>query len=205
MWRDRFSIYCKSKQEARKQGNDIYLFLKNKLKLPVNREKSGIRRPKDFAILGYGFVPTYEKGVKGKYQLVVESKRWKNLKQKLKEITRKTEPWCFDQRILKLKQTYRGWINYFKYASIYGKLKTIDGWLRNRIRYCIWTDWKKPERKRKNLIRLGVNQGDAYAWSRTRKGGWAIAHLRSKLSHHKKNKLFVKNAQLWVQPLRLTA
>lgn len=34
---------------------------------------------------------------------------------------------------------------------------------------------KKPERKRKNLIRLGVEQGKAYAFSRTRKGGWAIA------------------------------
>jgi RNA-directed DNA polymerase len=33
----------------------------------------------------------------------------------------------------------------------------------------------KPERKRKNLIRLGVNPDDAYAWSRTRKGGWAVA------------------------------
>ncbi len=32
---------------------------------------------------------------------------------------------------------------------------------------------KKPERKRKNLIRLGVNQGQAYAW--TRMGGWAVA------------------------------
>jgi hypothetical protein len=34
---------------------------------------------------------------------------------------------------------------------------------------------KKPERKRKNLIRLGVPYGKAYAFSRTRKGGWAIA------------------------------
>jgi hypothetical protein len=50
-----------------------------------------------------------------------------------------------------------------------------DGWLRNRLRYCIWTDWKKPERKRKSLIRLGVPQGQAYAWSRTRMGGWAVA------------------------------
>lgn len=56
-----------------------------------------------------------------------------------------------------------------------GKLRDIDGWLRNRLRYCIWHDWKKPERKRKNLIRLGIDQDHAYAWSRTRKGGWAIA------------------------------
>ena len=44
-----------------------------------------------------------------------------------------------------------------------------------RLRYCIWHDWKKPERKRKNGMRLGVDQDHAYAWSRTRKGGWAIA------------------------------
>ena len=46
---------------------------------------------------------------------------------------------------------------------------------RNRLRYCIWHDWKKPERKRKNLIILGIEQGMAYAWSRTRMGGWAVA------------------------------
>jgi retron-type reverse transcriptase len=62
-----------------------------------------------------------------------------------------------------------------KYANIKGKLAELDGWLRNRLRYCIWHDWKKPERKRKNLIRLGVKQGMAYAWSRSNMGGWAIA------------------------------
>lgn len=38
----------------------------------------------------------------------------------------------------------------------------------NRFRYCIWKDRKKPESKRKNLLRQGVNPDDAYAWSRTR-------------------------------------
>jgi RNA-directed DNA polymerase len=172
---DDFSIYCKTESEARKTGNSIYLFLKDKLKLPINREKSGIRRPINFKILGYGFVPTYKKGEKGKYQLVVEAKRWLTLKAKLKEITRKTSPMSFDQRMQKLKEVQRGWINYFKYASIYNKLNEIDGWLRNRIRYCIWHDWKKPERKRKNLIRLGVDEDRAHQWSRSRMGGWAIA------------------------------
>jgi hypothetical protein len=27
----------------------------------------------------------------------------------------------------------------------------------------------------KNLIRLGISHGQAYAWSRTRMGGWAVA------------------------------
>ena len=172
---DDFSIYCTSKEEARKTGNSIFLFLRDVLKLPINREKSGIRRPTTFKILGYKFVPTYVKGEKGKYQLIVDSKRFDSLKAKLKEITRKTSPWSFDYRMTKLKEVHRGWINYFKLGSIYSKLKELDGWLRNRIRKCIWHDWKKPERKRKNLIRLGVDADHAYQWSRSRKGSWAIA------------------------------
>jgi RNA-directed DNA polymerase len=172
---DDFSIYTKSEHSARKIGNSIYEFLRDKLKLPINREKSGIRKPVNFNVLGYGFVPTYIKGEKGKYQLVVSAKSWKSIKEKLKTITRKTTPMTFDERILKIKETSDGWINYFRMASIQAKLKDLDGWVRNRLRYCIWHNWKKPERKRKNLIRLGVEISMAYQWSRSRMGGWAIA------------------------------
>ena len=172
---DDFSIYTKTKTTARKVGNTVYKFLKNKLKLAINREKSGIRKPTQFEILGYTFTSTFVKGDKGKYQLIASEKSWKRLKMNLKTITRKTTPSSFSERIQKLKAVQRGWLQYFRMGSIYGKLKELDGWLRNRLRYCIWTDWKKPERKRKNLIRLGINQGQAYAWSRSRMGGWAVA------------------------------
>lgn len=172
---DDFSIYTGSKKEARKAGNEIYLFLKEKLKLPINREKSGIRRPSNFELLGHAFVPTYQKGEKGKYQLVVKQNSWESLKRKLKQITKKTRPYNFEERLKKLAEVWRGWVNNYRLASIHAKLKSLDEWLRNRLRYCIWHDWKKPERKRKNLIRLGVDQDHAYAWSRTRKGGWAVA------------------------------
>ena len=58
---------------------------------------------------------------------------------------------------------------------MYGKLKAVDSWVRNRLRYCIWHDPKKPERKRKTLMHLGVDPQHTYAFSRTRKGGWAVA------------------------------
>lgn len=172
---DDFSIYTKTKAKAREIGNTIFKFLRDKLKLPINREKSGIRRPVNFTLLGFSFVPTYVKSEKGKYQLVVSNKSWKKLRQKLKFITRKTTPMSFDERILKLNEVQRGWVNNFRMASIYNKLLELDGWLRNRLRYCIWHHWKKPEKKRRSLIRLGVEHGQAYAWSRSRMGGWAIA------------------------------
>ena len=172
---DDFSVYVQSKKSAKRVGNNLYKFLRDKLQLPINREKSGIRRPSTFNLLGYGFVPTYKKNEKGKYQLVVKQSKWVAFKAKLKYLTKKTIPASFEERITRINQLIRGWINYFKLASIQGKLKKLEEWLRNRLRYCIWHHWKKPERKRKNLIRLGIDQNHAYAWSRTRMGGWAVA------------------------------
>lgn len=172
---DDFSLYTKTEYLARKAANNVGIFLKEKLKLVVNPQKSGIRKPVTFQLLGYGFVSTYRKGERGKYQLVAAGHSWTKLKQRLKAITRKTTPSSFEERMQQLQEVQRGWLNYFRLGSLYGKLRDLDGWLRNRIRYCIWHDWKKPDRKRKNLIRLGVSAGQAYAWSRTRMGGWAVA------------------------------
>lgn len=172
---DDFSIYTKSKAAARVIGNEVYLFLKEKLDLPVNRSKSGIRRPSAFKVLGYRFAPVYKQGVKGNYQLVVSKQAWQTLKGKLRYLTKKTLPLSLAERLQRLKLIYRGWLNNFRLGNIETKLKKMDEWLRNRLRYCIWHDWKKPERKRKNLIGLGIKQDQAYAWSRTRMGGWAVA------------------------------
>ena len=172
---DDFSVYTKSKSRARAVGNSIFLFLKNKLKLPINRDKSGLRKPAQFQILGYRFVSTYQKGDKGKYQLVVSDKSWLSLKRSLKTVTKKTAPITFDQRIAKLKEIQRGWLNYFRMGNIQIKLKVIDSWIRQRLRYCIWEDWKKPDRRKINLTRLGIHYHQAHAWSRTRMGGWAVA------------------------------
>lgn len=142
-----FSIYTKSKAEAKRIGNQVYLFLKEKLDLPLKKAKSGIRRPHSFKVLGYGFTSVYKKGVRGQYQLVVSKAAWQTLKRKLKYATKKTLPLKLAERLKRLKLIYQGWLNNFRLGSIQSKLKQIDEWLRNRIRYCLWHDWKKLERK----------------------------------------------------------
>ncbi|MEO1487750.1 MAG: group II intron reverse transcriptase/maturase [Bacteroidota bacterium] len=134
---DDFSIYTRSKAEAKEIGNQVYLFLKDKLDLPINKAKSGIRRPSTFKVLGYKFTPIYKKGVKGKYQLVVSKEAWKTLKRKLKYATKKTLPLSLAERLQRLKPIYQGWLNNFRLGNIHAKLKKIDEWLRNRLRYCI--------------------------------------------------------------------
>ena len=140
----------------------MYLFLKNRLALKINREKSGIRRPSSFKVLGHSFTSVYKKGSKGQYQLIVSKRSLEELRRKLKRVTKKTLGYSFSERIKALKLIYQGWINNYRLASIYTKLKKVDEWLRNRLRYCIWHDWKKPDRKRKNLIILKIKKGQPY-------------------------------------------
>jgi group II intron reverse transcriptase/maturase len=172
---DDFSIYCQSEEEAREIQKEIYGFLTDKLHLPINGEKSGIRTPEEFTILGYGFARSQGDREKSEYYLIVSAKRWKTLKEKLKAVTRKTVPYTFDERMTKLKEIQRGWIQYFGLAKILTQLQKLDRWVRHRIRYCIWHSWKLRKRRCKNLIRLGINPITARLWSNTRMGGWATA------------------------------
>jgi len=172
---DDFSVFVKTPRAAHRVKHRITRFIENRLHLLVNEKKSAIRRPLQYEYLGFAFESSYQRGVKGQYQLVVSKSSWDELKYKIKQITRKTIPVSFNERIERLNLLMRGWLNYFKPASIFGKLKTMDGWVRNRLRYCIWHHWKKPRRRAKNLIRLGIPNDMAWQWAYSRMGGWAIS------------------------------
>jgi group II intron reverse transcriptase/maturase len=86
---DDVSIFVKSERAAKRVLRSITKFIEDRLKLKVNQEKTKICRPVNLIILGYGFVSAYQKGVKGKYQLVTSDKSFKRLKDKIKEVTRK--------------------------------------------------------------------------------------------------------------------
>jgi group II intron reverse transcriptase/maturase len=173
---DDFSLYFKDEKEARRVGNGVYLYLRDRLRLPINREKSGIRRPEEFIIPGYGFETYHPENPSVQYHLIAGAKSIKSFKAKLKELTRKTTSYAFDTRVRKLKEVHRGWLQYFRLGRIYNQVDDLDKWVRSRLRYCIWHDWKKPSRRRKNLIRLGVKSEKAGKWSRPHVGGWAVAH-----------------------------
>ncbi len=172
---DDCSIFVSSKTAAERVLRSITKFIEVKLHLKVNTEKTTICRPINYVTLGYGFTPTYKKGENGKYNLRVPSEKLKRMKQRIKEITRKTTPISFNQRMKQLRDFVVGWVSYYKYARLKSYLKSIDMWVRSRIRYVIWKQWKKPNKRWRNFIRLGVEYGIAYSWSRSRMGGWAIA------------------------------
>ena len=172
---DDFSIFVRTPRAAHRVKRRITRFIEANLHLLVNTKKSAIRKPLSYEYLGFAFESVYRKGVQGQYQLVASKDSLAALKYKIKTITRKTIPARFDERIERLNWLMRGWLQYFKQASIQGKLMAMDGWVRNRLRYCIWHHWKKPRRRAKNLIRLGVPEQLAWQWGHSRLGGWAVS------------------------------
>jgi group II intron reverse transcriptase/maturase len=172
---DDVSIFLQSKLETKRVLKQVTEFIEQKLHLKINFDKTQIVRPVNYCILGFNFISTYEKGQKGKYRLRVCPKSFKQLKRKIKEITRKTDPAPIREKIAKLKRLTVGWVNCFKDAYMQEKLATLDVWVRNRIRYCIWKHWKKPNRRMRAYRQMGIPVGQAYAWSRSRMGGWAVA------------------------------
>jgi group II intron reverse transcriptase/maturase len=172
---DDFSIFVGSSFSAKRVMMSVNQFIERKLHLKINQEKSSVVRPLNYEFLGYAFAKSYRKGSRGSYNLAVSNNSFKELKRKIKLITKKTRPVSFSKRIQRLKPLMFGWLNYFGHASMSLKLKRLDSWVRSRLRYCIWHDWKKPNKRKRSLIRLGVKPGIAYAHSRSRMGGWAVA------------------------------
>ena len=172
---DDCSIFLTSQRAAQRVLHSITRFLETKLHLEVNTQKTQICRPLQFILLGHSFVSSYKKGAKGQYRLCIAKSSWKRLKGKIKIITRKTSPIPFSERVQKLNRLMVGWVNYFQYATGYQKLKDLDAWIRCRLRYCIWKQWKRPKRRLRAFRQLGVQESWARRFAYSRKGGWAIA------------------------------
>ena len=165
------TIYVRSKKAAKRVMASITRFIEEELKLKVNKEKSTVDRPWRLKFLGFSF---YHK--KGGIGVRVHPKPVNKFRQKLKEITGRSKAMSMEQRIEKLKQCIIGWVNYFNMADMKKLAKSLDEWLRRRIRMCFWKQWKKTKTKHDNLIKLGVNKYKAWEYANTRKSYWRIAN-----------------------------
>lgn len=168
---DDCNIYVKSKKAANRVMESITRFIEGKLKLKVNKDKSTVDRPWKLKFLGFSFY----RG-KGEYRIRVHEKPLKKFKAKLKELTSRSNAMNMEYRFLKLKQAIVGWVNYFAIADMRNILKTLDEWLRRRIRMCFWKQWKKIKTKHDNLVRLGIPNNKAWEYANTRKGYWRISN-----------------------------
>ena len=121
-------IFCKSRKSAERTLRNILPYIEEKLFLKANREKTCVAYISKVKYLGYSFYR--HKG----FRFRVHPKSVEKMKKKLRELTDRSNAWSNENRILKLKQFIKGWVNYFKLADMKQLLKETDKWLRHRIR-----------------------------------------------------------------------
>lgn len=167
---DDINIYVKSQKAAVRVMQSITRIIEDKLKLKVNKEKSKVDRPWKLKFLGFSF---YYKN--GNIRARVHPKSVVKFKQKLKEITGRSNAMSMTFRMLKLKKLITGWVNYFGIADMKGLAESLDEWLRRRIRMCFWKQWKKIKTRHDNLVRMGIENSKAWEFANTRKSYWRIA------------------------------
>jgi len=163
-------ILSKSKRAAGRTLAHIIPFIEDKLYLKVNKEKTVVAHVKDVKFLGHGFYIN-----KGKGLLRVHPKSITKIKEKIKELTSRSNGWGNERRKESLRQYITGWVNYFKLADMKNLLIEIDKWYRRRLRMVIWKQWKMIKTRFLNLMKLGISQFQAIMFSNTRKGYWRTA------------------------------
>ena len=168
-------IFVKTEYSAERVMKNIITFIETKLKLKVNAEKTHITRPNNLKYLGFSF-----RKDKGNWKSRPHKESFKKLFLKLKKLVKRS--WSVDltYRIKKINEVLRGWINYYRQASMKRALESkIGPWVRNAIRVVIWKQWKLPFTRRQALIKLGLSENEAKCVSNSRKGYQHICHCWS--------------------------
>jgi group II intron reverse transcriptase/maturase len=162
---DDCNIYVRSRKAGNRVLNKIKKIIKNDLKLKVNEEKSAVDLVSRRKFLGFTFYFS-----KGGAKIRIHPKSYEKFKYKIREVTNRNTGISIEFRIMKLNEKTMGWINYFGIAKGKGNIQTIEGWIRRRLRACIWKQWKLPRTRYKNLVKLGTDKYKAYQYANTRKG-----------------------------------
>ena len=160
-------IFCKSRKSAERTLENIIPFIEGKLFLKVNRNKTCVEHISRVKYLGYSFYR-----YRGKCRFRVHPKSIVKMKNKIRELTNRSNGWGNEYRALKLTQYIRGWVNYFGMADMKKLLQTTDEWLRHKIRAIYWKQWKKAKTKYKELKKLGVEKEKAWICANMRNGNW---------------------------------
>jgi len=141
------------------------------LKLKVNKDKSAVDRPRKRKFLGFSF---YHK--KGGVGIRVNAKPVEKFKDKVRVILSRNNGASMEQRIESLNRCIIGWVNYFSLADMQNLAKTLDEWVRRRLRMCVWKQWRKIRTRHDNLVKLGIDNAKAWEFANTRKGYWRISN-----------------------------
>ncbi len=167
---DDSNIYLKSKRAGQRVMESITAFLKVKLRLKVNLQKSAVDITNKRKFLGFNLYHYHER-----IRIRIAPQAIRRFKIKIRGITSRSNGQNIIKRILRLNLYLRGWIQYFSLSDTPYILQKLEGWIRRRLRMCLWKQWKKIRTKYRNLIKLRFPDWAALSLANTRKAYWHIA------------------------------
>jgi RNA-directed DNA polymerase len=163
---DDLAIFVKSKRAGERVMASISQYLERKLKVKVNQAKSKVSQVKESSVLGFE--------IHHKKLRTLDCKVRK-FKHELKLITRRCPGISIKSRIIRLKQYAQGWMAHYGCGLKYNDAVALDGWIRRRLRMCYWKQWRRPRRRIRELIKLGVNKREAIHLGISRKSYWRLS------------------------------
>jgi group II intron reverse transcriptase/maturase len=190
---DDCNIYVKSKKAGERVMESIVRFIEKKLKLKVNRSKSGVRHCSEVKFLGYTIMP------EGKIR--VAEKSIERMKDKIRMITQRNRGMKFEQIIGELNTLIRGWSNYFSLANTWLKnFREIDGWIRRKLRCYRLKQCGRKYTICKFLRNLGCPETKAWNVVMYSQGWWAMSK-KIAVGHAMSTKWFAKKGLLSLESI----
>jgi RNA-directed DNA polymerase len=163
---DDCNVYVRTQRAGERVLGSLEAFLWTKLKLKVNREKSGVTRPWKSKFLGYSV--THHKAPK----LKVSEKSVKRLKDKLRPMLRSARGRSLPSVCRKLAPVLRGWVAYYRLSEVRSALETLDQWIRRKLRVIVWRQWKRPRTRAAKLMQAGLDRERAQVSAMNGRGPW---------------------------------
>jgi group II intron reverse transcriptase/maturase len=169
----RYADDCNVYVRSKRAGERVLAMLRQQyatLRLRINEAKSAVARAWDRKFLGYSFWVAAGKTVKRR----VAPQALEELKQRVRQITRRTGGRSLTQVTKDLGTYLRGWKAYFQLADTPKLFATLDGWIHHRLRALQLKQWKRGrttfrELRARNvpewLVVKGANHGRRWWWA----------------------------------------
>ena len=163
---DDCNILVKSKRAGERVMASVTRYVGDTLRLTVNRLKSAVDRPMNRKFLG---LTVSRNGAR----LKVADKAIDKLKDRVRELTRRTRGTSIGAIVAELRETLLGWKAYFGIAEVLSPLRDIDKWVRRKLRCYLWKQWGPAGYR--ELRKRGVSVREAWNTSKSAHGPWRLS------------------------------
>ena len=170
---DDANIFVRSNRAGKRVMTSVRRFLEERLRLQVNDEKSGVRRPDDVHFLGFRFHCPAE-GEGGAVAIFPSAKAERRLRATITEMTPPSWGQSINTCMERISVYLTGWMAHFRLCTPEAGhgLGVIDAHVRRRIRAIIVRQKKRPRFLVRHLKAKGVSHSAASSCAYCGKGAW---------------------------------